>query len=296
MPKIRAARLRPHAAPFVLALAAAAVSRGCWRRSLRAARGGRAAAGGRRRVRPRRSGRTCCSITPLVELGSPQIDYVRAARRSGIRTALCVWSWDHLSSKALIRVVPDARAGLERDAARRGGRASTASPPSASSSPARSASTTGSTARRRAIARAFCRAAGLPDDRPFVLYVCSALFRGSPSEAAFVRAWLRGAARARATRGCATCDVLVRPHPQRLDEWEGVGRRSRRRRRCWGSNPIDEQGRADYFDSLYPQRRGRRPQHQRAHRGGDRRPPGAHDPAAASSTTTRKARTTSTTC
>ena len=46
-------------------------------------------------------------ITPLIELGSPQLDYVRAARALGIRSALCVWSWDHLSSKALIRVVPD---------------------------------------------------------------------------------------------------------------------------------------------------------------------------------------------
>ena len=47
-------------------------------------------------------------ITPLVELGSPQLDYVRAARRLGIPSAFCVGSWDHLSSKALIRVVPDA--------------------------------------------------------------------------------------------------------------------------------------------------------------------------------------------
>jgi hypothetical protein len=47
-------------------------------------------------------------ITPLIELGSPQLDYVRAARRLGVRSALCVWSWDHLSSKALVRVVPDA--------------------------------------------------------------------------------------------------------------------------------------------------------------------------------------------
>ena len=46
-------------------------------------------------------------ITPLIELGSPQLDYMRAARALGIRSALCVWSWDHLSSKALIRVVPD---------------------------------------------------------------------------------------------------------------------------------------------------------------------------------------------
>ena len=43
--------------------------------------------------------------------------------------------------------------------------------------------------------------------------------------------------------------ILVRPHPQRIDDWreapplEGAV--------VWGSNPVDEGGRADYFDSLY---------------------------------------------
>jgi hypothetical protein len=46
-------------------------------------------------------------LTPLVDLGSSQIDYLRAARDRGVPTGLCVWSWDHLSSKALIRDVPD---------------------------------------------------------------------------------------------------------------------------------------------------------------------------------------------
>ena len=46
-------------------------------------------------------------LTPLIDLGSSQIDYLRAARALGIPTALCVWSWDHLSSKALIRECPD---------------------------------------------------------------------------------------------------------------------------------------------------------------------------------------------
>jgi hypothetical protein len=38
-------------------------------------------------------------ITPLIDLGSSQIDDLRAARALGIPTALCVWSWDHLSSR-----------------------------------------------------------------------------------------------------------------------------------------------------------------------------------------------------
>ena len=44
-------------------------------------------------------------------------------------------------------------------------------------------------------------------------------------------------------------NILVRPHPQRLDEWEGSQPLDGVAR--WGSSPTDEQGRADYFDSMY---------------------------------------------
>jgi hypothetical protein len=48
-------------------------------------------------------------MTPLVGLvACSQIDLLRSALRRGIPTAVMVWSWDHLSSKALIRDVPDA--------------------------------------------------------------------------------------------------------------------------------------------------------------------------------------------
>ena len=47
-------------------------------------------------------------ITPLIGLiASSQIDLLRSAQRRGIPTAVCVWSWDHLSSKAIIRDAPD---------------------------------------------------------------------------------------------------------------------------------------------------------------------------------------------
>ena len=186
-------------------------------------------------------------ITPLVDLGSPQIDYVRAAKRLGVRSALCVWSWDHLSSKALIRELPDAVLvwnDIQKTEASQfhgidGARVFVTGaqcfdrwfdrPPS----------------RSRA---EFCRRAGLPDDRPFVLYVCSALFRGSPSEAAFVQTWVN-AIRASSDSRLRDMNILVRPHPQRLDEWKHVPPLQGASR--WGSNPIDDESRADYFDSLY---------------------------------------------
>ena len=46
-------------------------------------------------------------LTPLLYFGSPQVDYVRAARKLGIRTVLGVGSWDHLTTKGLIHEIPD---------------------------------------------------------------------------------------------------------------------------------------------------------------------------------------------
>lgn len=186
-------------------------------------------------------------ITPLIELGSPQLDYVRAARRLGVRSALCVWSWDHLSSKALIRVVPDEiivwNEMQREEAARFHG------------VPPERVRVTGAQCFDRWFDRrpsreraAFCRRAGLPDDRPFLLYVCSALIRGLPPEAPFVRRWVE-ALRAAADPALRNMNILVRPHPQRMAEWDEGG--PVRGAVVWGSNPIDEENRADYFDSLY---------------------------------------------
>ena len=190
-------------------------------------------------------------ITPLIELGSPQLDYVRAARALGVRSALCVWSWDHLSSKALIRVVPDrvfVWNGTQRDEARRfhGIAANQVVVTGAQCfdqwfdrQPSRDRDT-------------FCRRVGLHP--PYLLYVCSALFKGSPSEARFVLDWIAAIRRSSDPR-LRDVPILVRPHPQRTEEWEPAdiqaGLRADSRVVLWGSNPIDAESRADYFDSMY---------------------------------------------
>jgi hypothetical protein len=188
-------------------------------------------------------------ITPLVDLGSSQIDYLRAARALRIPTAVCVWSWDHLSSKALIRDWPD-RLFVWNATQQREAEALHGVPPSR-------IVVTGAQcfdqwfdrqpSRDRA---AFCAAAGLPADRPLLLYVCSALFAGSPVEAGFVERWLR-ALRASGSPVLRDCSVLVRPHPSRLPEWEGVDLSGLQPVAVWGSNPVTSEARADYFDSLH---------------------------------------------
>ena len=46
-------------------------------------------------------------VTPLLEIGTPQLDYLRAARAPGIPSALPVASWDNLTTKGLIQELPD---------------------------------------------------------------------------------------------------------------------------------------------------------------------------------------------
>jgi hypothetical protein len=188
-------------------------------------------------------------ITPLVDLGSSQVDYLRAAKALGIPTGVCVWSWDHLSSKALIRERPD-RVFVWNDTQKREAETLHGIPPSR-------IVVTGAQcfdqwfdrqpSRDRA---AFCTAVGLPSDRPIALWVCSALFAGSPVEAGLVLRWIREL-RASSHEALRSCSILVRPHPSRLAEWEGVDVSGLGPVAVWGSNPIDAQSRADYFDSLY---------------------------------------------
>jgi hypothetical protein len=188
-------------------------------------------------------------ITPLIALGSSQIDYLRAARSLGIPTALCVWSWDHLSSKALIREQPD-RVFVWNDTQRREAR-------KLHGVPASQIVVTGAQCfdkwfdRQPSRDRAtFCRQIGLPADRPILLYVCSAPFSGSQPEAPFVLDWVSRIRRHASSRLRDT-PILIRPHPSRRAEWETVDLTPFADVAVWGSDPISPDARADYFDSLF---------------------------------------------
>ncbi|MGE3274293.1 MAG: hypothetical protein AB7O67_04220 [Vicinamibacterales bacterium] len=187
-------------------------------------------------------------LTPLIDLGSPQLDLFKSARALGLRTVLAVGSWDHLSSKSRLRWLPDRVTvwnPIQRDEARQ-----------MHGVPDERIAVTGAQCYDQWFDRvptrsreAFLAAMGLPPDRPFVLYVCSSLFRGDPPEADFVVDWLR-ALRASPDPRLAGVGVLVRPHPGRADEWAkhdvsslGVA--------FHGANPIDEEARRDYFEALH---------------------------------------------
>ena len=178
----------------------------------------------------------------------PQIDHLRAARALGRRTGVCVFSWDHLSSKALLRSIPDRvllwNETQKREAVQWHG------------VPEERISVTGAQcydqwfdrvpSRDRA---SFCRSVGLPVERPILLYVCSVM-TPNPHESRFVRRWIEELRRS--PDPCLRdAGILVRPHPERMDEWEGVSLESFGNAVLYGRNPVSPDAQADYFDSLY---------------------------------------------
>lgn len=188
-------------------------------------------------------------FTPLIGVvASPQLDYLQSARALGHPTALCVWSWDHLSSKAILRSIPD-RVLVWNETQREEAVTLHNVPPER-------VVVTGAQCFDQWFDRTpstdrgtFCRKIGLPGSRPFLLYACSALFQGSASEALFVQRWIR-ALRASPLEPLASTPIVVRPHPARLKEWADVDLTVERDVTLWGRNPVDSEARTDYFDSL----------------------------------------------
>ncbi|MGE3401314.1 MAG: hypothetical protein AB7K63_01925 [Vicinamibacterales bacterium] len=188
-------------------------------------------------------------ITPMVELGSPQVDLLRAAKRLGIPTALPVFSWDHLATKALLREYPE-RLFVWNETQRREAVTVHGVPPDR-------VVVTGAQCFDHWFGRtpsrtreAFCAQLGLPADRPIILYACTGFVMGSPPEPPFIREWLQRV-RGSADPAVAGASVLVRPHPSEMAAWEGFDLGDAGPLAFWGGNPIDRQSRDDYFDSLY---------------------------------------------
>jgi len=190
-------------------------------------------------------------VTPLVELGSQQVDYIKCARRLGIRSALCVASWDNLTSKGLIRVIPD-HVVVWNEAQKAEAVTLHGVPPDRVVVTGAQLFDRWFDARPTRSREEFCRAVGLDPDRPFVLYVGSSVFV-APDEVPFAERWL-ARIRQSADPVVASAGVLVRPHPANTRQWLAfdVGRWPNVA--IWppiDSDPNGPDGYRDYFESLY---------------------------------------------
>jgi hypothetical protein len=158
-------------------------------------------------------------VTPLVDYGSYQTDYVKSAHRVGVPVVFAPFSWDNLTNRGLIRVEPDRvlvwNEIQKKEATDLHGvspeRVIVTGAPRFDEFFAMQPSGTRDT---------FCRRVGLDAARPYLLYVCSSEFV-APREVEFVTRWI-GHLREAADPSVRTCGVLVRPHPAHLKPWKGV--------------------------------------------------------------------------
>jgi hypothetical protein len=192
-------------------------------------------------------------VSPLIDAASEQVDWIKAARASGIRSAACVASWDNLTNKGLLRVEPDLVI-VWNEAQRHEAH-------EYHYIPEHKIVATGAQLFDRWFMkhvtrdrRAFCERVGLRDERPFVLFTGSSSFISeSRAEVQFVRKWI-GALRASEDPALRGINILVRPHPYNCHAWDpdplvdlpGAVFFPR-----GGYNPIDPNNRADFFDSIY---------------------------------------------
>ncbi len=159
-------------------------------------------------------------ITPLVDIGSGQSDFVKSARALGIPVGMALFSWDNLSTKGSVHIAPDhvfvwnevqQREAVELHGIRK-----------------KRISLTGAPRFDRFIDLAvhdesktkrteFCQALGLETDRPIILYLCSSKFVAA-DERPFIQSWIRDV-RASKDPVVAGANLLVKTHPDLTRDW-----------------------------------------------------------------------------
>lgn len=190
-------------------------------------------------------------VSPLVDFASDQVDVVKSAKALGIHTALAVHSWDNLTNKGLIRLLPD-RVIVWNDFQKKEAVTMHGVPESA-------VVVTGAATYDQWFDRLpsrtrnlFCQEVGLDADRPFFVYLCSSPFI-APNESEFIERWI---AHVRASKDpdLARAGILVRPHPENRQPWHRFDLAALENVAIWprgGANPVDAESKNDYFDSLF---------------------------------------------
>jgi hypothetical protein len=178
-------------------------------------------------------------VSPLVDLGSGQTDYIKAAKALGVASGHLLFSWDNLTTKGTFHVHPDRlfvwNERIRREAIDLHGIAEDAVVITGAPrfDPFFEITPTLSTAE-------FCAPLGFDPAQPTLTYLCSSKFV-SPDEIEFLERWT---AAIRASRSpLAQANLLIRPHPDvKVAEREGPVTKVRWRDdslgRAWVTRPI----------------------------------------------------------
>ncbi len=192
---------------------------------------------------------TAMLITPLVDIPSTQLDWMKAARQVGLPVLYLTASWDNLTNKGLVQSAPDATFVWNKfqiEEAVRYHRLDR-----------ETVFATGSQVFDRwfdtepsTTAAEFATNLGLPDDREFLLYLCSSPFI-APDEVSFVERWI-ASIRGSDNAELAKTPILIRPHPQNSDQWRRFDPSAHQDVAIhpMESDPDKERGRRDFFDAL----------------------------------------------
>jgi hypothetical protein len=174
---------------------------------------------------------------------------VKSARALGVPVGLCVASWDHLTTKGLIRVQPDLVSVWNQE---QFAEAVEFHGTSRDRIVVTGAQPFDRWFRRQPTPRAaFCSKVGLDPAKPFVLFVGSTASISAPeAEVGFVRRWIEALRRVPAL---ANVGVLVRPHPYNASHWRETDLANMPGVEVYprSANPVNESDRQDYFDSLF---------------------------------------------
>lgn len=178
---------------------------------------------------------------------SPEVEYIKAARRLGIPTVIPVFSWDNLTTKGLYHIIPDVVLAWNRTQLKEAATIHRV--------PENRIVITGAPIFDRWLdidylgmsRETFCRRVGLDPDVPFVVYL------GSSANIATDETWLvrelLGSLRRHPNEAVRKINILVRPHPGNARHYEQIEKEVV----IWpkgGALPNDEEKLKDFFNTF----------------------------------------------
>lgn len=191
-------------------------------------------------------------VTPIVNYGSDQVDFVKSAKLLNIPVGVCVASWDNLTNKGLIRVDAD-RIYVWNFAQRDEAIEMHGIAPDRIIVTGAQCYDKWFTQKPTTTREEFCNRVGLSSNQRILLYLCSSPFIGSHKEPAFVREWITAIRNSKDIQ-LAKVAILVRPHPQNATHWKDVDLSDLGDVAIFpreGANPVSASARAEFFDSMY---------------------------------------------
>jgi hypothetical protein len=191
-------------------------------------------------------------VSPVVKVGSNQVEFLKSARRLAIPAATCVASWDNLTNKGLLKFAPE-RVFVWNESQRQEAVELHSIPPSRVVPTGAQLFDHWFEQGPRWTRAEFMGRIGLDPTQPYVLFLGSSPFvaRGLNREVRLVRRWIE-TLRTSDDQRLRRAGIVIRPHPTGrrwhevdLGRFENVVVWPRR-----SARPVTAEEQADFFDTL----------------------------------------------